>query len=64
MKKKNLKNLVLRKQSVSNLNKTYGGNASDVGSIIDTIIDFTQNYRKKGCVNLMVWSQWSGKDRK
>lgn len=47
MKKKNLKNLVLRKQSVSHLNKTLGGNASiDVGSIIDTIIDFTQNYTK------------------
>ncbi|WP_298422500.1 hypothetical protein [uncultured Kordia sp.] len=47
MKKKNLKNLVLRKQSVSNLNKTLGGNASiDVGTIIDTIIDITTKYTR------------------
>lgn len=47
MKKKNLKSLALRKQSVSNLNKTFGGNASvDVSDIVTTIIDITINYTK------------------
>ncbi|AXG67861.1 hypothetical protein KORDIASMS9_00043 [Kordia sp. SMS9] len=47
MKKKNLKSLTLRKQSVSNLNKTFGGNASiDVSDVINTIIDFTEKYTR------------------
>ncbi|MEM6721898.1 MAG: hypothetical protein AAF611_21400 [Bacteroidota bacterium] len=50
MKKKNLKSLSLRKQSVSNLNKTFGGQVSiDFEDVIDTIritIDYTINYTK------------------
>ncbi|MEM6685635.1 MAG: hypothetical protein AAF617_07530 [Bacteroidota bacterium] len=47
MKKKNLKSLALRKQSVSNLNKTVGGNASvDIGDVINTIIDLTDKYTR------------------
>ena len=47
MKKKNLKSLALRKQSVSNLNRTFGGNHSiDIGTIIDTILDYTDKYTR------------------
>jgi hypothetical protein len=47
MKKKNLKSLTLRKQPVSNLNKMRGGNDSiDVGTVVDTIIDYTINYTR------------------
>jgi len=47
MKKKNLKSLSLRKQPVSNLNKTFGGNDSiDIGDVITTIIDYTEKYTR------------------
>ncbi|WP_420574673.1 hypothetical protein [Kordia sp.] len=43
MKKKNLKSLSLRKQSVSNLNEVSGGNVSvDITEIITTINKITK----------------------
>ncbi|MFK7748076.1 MAG: hypothetical protein AB8B65_06785 [Kordia sp.] len=42
-----MKSLALREQSVSNLNKTFGRNASvDVSDIINTIIDLTEKYTR------------------